>query len=74
MYSFLLIFLSMVCAPLSVRFYAIEMASIINIICVSIETIGWFRQVVNPLDFCLASLKSLDCVLSSQWKVVTVNL
>ena len=35
--------------------------------------------VVNSLDFCLASLKSLGCfffrcVLSSQWKVVTVNL
>ena len=43
MYSFLLILLSMVCSPLSVRFYAIEMASI-NIICVSIETLGQFRQ------------------------------
>ena len=35
--------------------------------------------VVNPLDFCPASLKSLGCfyfrcVLSSQWKAVTVNL
>ena len=35
--------------------------------------------VVNSLDFCLASLKSLGCfyfrcVLSSQWKAVTVNL
>ena len=35
--------------------------------------------VVNSLDFCLASLKSLGCfyfrcVLSSQWKVVTVNM
>ena len=35
--------------------------------------------VVNSLEFCPASLKSLGCfyfwcVLSSQWKVVTVNL
>ena len=35
--------------------------------------------VVNSLDFCPASLKSLGCfyfrcVLSSQWKAVTVNL
>ena len=35
--------------------------------------------VVNSLDFCPASLKSLGCfyfrcVLSSQWKVVTVDL
>ena len=35
--------------------------------------------VVNSLDFCPASLKSLgcfyfQCVLSSQWKAVTVNL
>ena len=35
--------------------------------------------VVNALDFCPASLKSLGCfyfrcVLSSQWKAVTVNL
>ena len=35
--------------------------------------------VVNSLDFCPASLKSLGCfyfrcILSSQWKVVTVNL
>ena len=34
--------------------------------------------VVNSLDFCRASLKSLGCfyfwcVLSSQWKAVTVN-
>ena len=37
---------------------------------------GW---VVNSLDFCLALLKSLgcfyfQCILSSQWKAVTVNL
>ena len=36
-------------------------------------------RVVNSLDFCLASLKSLGCfyfccILSSQWKAVTVNL
>ena len=35
--------------------------------------------VVNSLDFCPASLKALGCfyfwcVLSSQWKAVTVNL
>ena len=35
--------------------------------------------VVNSLDFCPASLKSLGCfyfrcVLSSQWQTVTVNL
>ena len=35
--------------------------------------------VVNSLDFCLALLKSpgclyFRCVLSSQWKAVTVNL
>ena len=35
--------------------------------------------VVNSLDFCPASLKSLGCfyfrcVLSSQWQAVTVNL
>ena len=34
---------------------------------------------VNSLDFCLASFKSLGCfyircVLSSQWKAVTINL
>ena len=37
------------------------------------------RRVVNYLDFCLASLKSLgcfyfQCVLFSQWKTATVNL
>ena len=36
-------------------------------------------RVVNSLAFCPASLKSLGCfyfrcVLSSQWKAVTVNL
>ena len=35
--------------------------------------------VVNSLDFCPASLESLGCfyfrcILSSQWKAVTVNL
>ena len=43
------------------------------------ELLGNSGRVVNSLDFCLASLKSLGCfyfwcVLSSQWKVVTVNL
>ena len=41
--------------------------------------LGDSGRVVNSLDFCPTSLKSLgcfyfQCVLSSQWKVVTVNL
>ena len=41
--------------------------------------LGGSDGVVNSLDFCPASLKSLGCfyfwhVLSSQWKAVTVNL
>ena len=41
--------------------------------------LGSSGGVVNSLDFCLASLKSLGCfyfrcILSSQWKAVTVNL
>ena len=41
--------------------------------------LGSSGGVVNSLDFCQASLKSLGCfyyrcVLSSQWKAVTVNL
>ena len=41
--------------------------------------VGESGRVVNSLDFCLALLKSLGCfyfrcVLSSQWKVVTVKL
>ena len=41
--------------------------------------LGGSGRVVNSLDFCLALLKSLgcfyfQCILSSQWKVVTVNL
>ena len=41
--------------------------------------LGGSGEVVNSLDFCLALLKSLgcfyfQCVLSSQWKAVTVNL
>ena len=44
-----------------------------------LDILGGSDGVVNSLDFCLASLKSLGClyfrcVLSSQWKVVTVNL
>ena len=52
------------------------------------NSLPWVKQacllgdsggVVNSLDFCPASLKSLgcfyfQCVLSSQWKAVTVNL
>ena len=42
-------------------------------------TMGGSGGVVSSLDFCLASLKSLGCfyfrcILSSQWKAVTVNL
>ena len=45
----------------------------------NIELLGGSGGFVNSLDFCLASLKSFGCfyfwcVLSSQWKVVTVNL
>ena len=41
--------------------------------------LGSSGGVVHSLDFCLASLKSLGCfyfwcILSSQWKVATVNL
>ena len=43
------------------------------------QILGDSGGVVNSLDFCPASLKSLGCfyfrcVLSSQWKAVTVNL
>jgi len=42
------------------------------------QILGDSGRVVNSLDFYLASLKSLGwfyfwCVLSSQWKAVTVN-
>ena len=45
----------------------------------SFALLGDSGGVVNSLDFCPASLKSLgcfyfQCVLSSHWKVVTVNL
>ena len=41
--------------------------------------LGGSGRAVNSLDFCQASLKSLVCfyfwcILSSQWKAVTVNL
>ena len=47
--------------------------------CHNESLLGSSGGVVNSLDFCPASLKSLGffyfwCVLSSQWKVVTVNL
>ena len=47
------------------------------VLCSSV--LGDSGGVVNSLDFCPASLKSLGsfyfrCVLSSQWKAVTVNL
>ena len=47
--------------------------------CVGSWLLGDSGGVVNSLDFCPASLKSLGCfyfrcVLSSQWKAVTVNL
>ena len=43
------------------------------------HVLGDSGGVVNSLDFCPASLNSLGCfyfrcVLSSQWKAVTVNL
>ena len=43
-----------------------------------LSLLGDSGRVVNSLDFCRASLKSLGCfyfwcVLSSQWKAVTVN-
>ena len=43
------------------------------------QLLGDSGGVVNSLDFCPASLKSLGCfnfrcVLSSLWKAVTVNL
>ena len=46
---------------------------------IAVISIGDSGRVVNSLDFCQASLKSLGCfyfrcVLSSQWKAVTVNL
>ena len=42
------------------------------------EILGGSGRVVNSLDFYLASLKSLgcfyfQCILSLQWKAVTVN-
>ena len=45
----------------------------------SLDVLGDSGGVVNSLDFCPAPLKSLgcfyfQCVLSSQWKAVTVNL
>ena len=41
--------------------------------------LGGSGGVVNSLDFCLALLKSLgcfyfQCILSSQWKALTINL
>ena len=46
---------------------------------IKVILLGNSGGVVNSLDFCPASLKSLGCfyfrcVLSSQWKAVTVNL
>ena len=45
----------------------------------TVSLLGDSGGVVNSLDFCPASLKSLGCfyfrrVPSTQWKVVTVNL
>ena len=44
-----------------------------------VAVLGGSDGVVNSLDFCPASLKSLGCfyfwcVLYSQWKAVSVNL
>ena len=51
----------------------------VNRSCAVVSLLGDSGGVVNSLDFCPASLKSLGCfyfrcVLSSQWKAVTVNL
>ena len=48
-------------------------------VCAVTELLGGSGGVVNSLDFCQASLKSLgcfyfQCILSSQWKAVTMNL
>ena len=50
-----------------------------KLIAMETPVLGDSGGVVNSLDFCPASLKSLGCfyfwcVLSSQWKAVTVNL
>ena len=52
---------------------------VVRLLCECEGVLGSSGRVVNSLDFCLASLKSLGCfyfwcVLSSQWKAVTVNL
>ena len=48
-------------------------------LCMSLSLLGGSGRVVNSLDLCPASLKFLGCfyfrcVLSSQWKAVTLNL
>ena len=50
-----------------------------SILLVEVSILGGSDRVVNSLDFCPASLKSLGCfyfhcILSSQWKAVAVNL
>ena len=50
-----------------------------GVVIVNRELLGGSGGVVNSFDFRPASLKSLGCsyfrcVLSSQWKAVTVNL
>ena len=60
---------------MSVSFSVSALGAINNVVLLSDDSGG----VVNSLDFCPASLKShgcfyFRCVLSSQWKAVTVNL
>ena len=54
-------------------------AGVVRVVAASVALLGGPGGVVNSLDFCPASLKSLGCfyfwcVFYSQWKAVTVNL
>ena len=56
-----------------------HMALVFNLTQRTLHLLGKSGGVVNSLDYCPALLKSLGCfyfrcVLSSQWKAVTVNL
>ena len=69
--TFAVVFVSVIKKKKKLQIFFKEM----NMACL----LGDSGGVVNSLDFCLASLKSLGCfyfrcILSSQWKVVTVNL
>ena len=60
--------------------FTMYMATVNQVVLVVLNMLlGSSGGVVNSLDFCPASLKSLGCfyfwcMLSSQWKMVTVNL